>query len=156
MSGWPRWVVPTFLLAGWTVANLWVWLRPAELRQGQVITTMISSFIVVVLGALWFFVFSGTTVLARRVGFAVVVTLLAVVPLVRISGVTGDLIPILSWRWAAPPNSTLDVAPRVVTARAIAPTRHDSPQFLGPAWALPVGGALLAGGLLVWFLWRKK
>jgi len=87
----------------------------------------------------WLLVFSGYAWRRRVAGLLIIVAVLgAVGASLRIEGLSGDLIPRLSWRWIPPKNAALDlespVAPRTESRGVIdleMTTAHDYAQFLG-------------------------
>lgn len=67
--------------------------------------------------------------------------------LFRIHGVTGDLLPILEWRWQPSAGMAKPVdppAPLASGAALLLPTTNDFPQFLGPQRNATVAGPTLA------------
>lgn len=93
----------------------------------------------------WFVAFSAYSKLAR-LGTAAAVILAVVLTAVmcRIDHVSGDLIPVLAFRWRADPDEVLEkltAAGGVVDLATT--TEHDFPQFLGPQRNLTVPGVTL-------------
>jgi outer membrane protein assembly factor BamB len=158
-----RWWPAIVTLVAGVAGFVWVWTADGD-RTGQerVYLSMAVVLGVLILLGLWLTLFSA---LPRRTRVRALVIILAVFALaagtVRVRGVTGDLIPIFEWRWAAGPADRLDtLLPPVVDApstvgstpapvsaapsapvpsepaadrprKAIVP-EHDYPQFLGP------------------------
>jgi len=94
-----------------------------------------------VLLVLWWTFFSRVRTRVRLTGLVVVLVLVvAGTQLVRIKGVTGDLEPLLKWRWAATPDETLPrggldspgLGPGPGLVPDPPPGAADYPQFLGP------------------------
>lgn len=83
----------------------------------------------------------------RIVGSFALLMVLAVAT-VRIRGVSGDLFPILDWRWSNPADSTLDSTQQTAVGTpdtAIQPTDHDFPRYLGPNGNGVLDGPRLSG-----------
>lgn len=130
--------VVTFLLP---VALVWIWWFKEIQRQDKYIQTAQALLAWIAFFLVWTLCFSGlrwTRRLALFFGTAGLIALLG--SSLRISGVTGDLVPILRWRWSKPVERaalpTLPAAP--ATAAPIAPkaeavSSNDFPQSLGPA-----------------------
>jgi len=83
---------------------------------------------------IWFVVHSVYPAKARygtAIGVVVVVGVLA--SILRIRHVSGDLVPVLAFRWSADADELLE-KPKVVAGEVdlVTATEHDSPQFLGP------------------------
>jgi outer membrane protein assembly factor BamB len=151
---WPA-VAIVVLLAAWLART---WLAPDVMRQERNIQTLIGAGSAVILLLFWLVAMSG---LSRRLRFGVLALVLvpiaALASLLRIRGVSGDLVPILDWRWppreapaapampspepsaalpspmpapAADATATADVPETVATPPPRRP--GDYPQFLGP------------------------
>ncbi|HVR73267.1 MAG TPA: PQQ-binding-like beta-propeller repeat protein [Planctomycetota bacterium] len=144
------------------------WVRLVREADGQA-NFLLSVVIVGVAGILlfaWVLLLSGLRA-RTRVKLLVVTILLAalLVALLRIDGVSGDLVPIIRWRFSPRAEAILPGIPSpprppdpgVSTAGAGA--RLDYPQFLGPSRDATVKGARLARD---WSrspprpLWRRK
>ena len=94
-----RWWPAVLVVALCVLAEAWVWLRPGPIRQTRVINTFIVSFVAAALLLLWFLLFSRARPRWRLLALgAVVVAGLFLSQFVAISGVTGDLVPILGWK----------------------------------------------------------
>ena len=155
-----RWWPAIVTLTAGAAGVVWVWAADSD-RSGQervYLTTAIGLGVLVLLG-LWLTLFSA---LRRRTRVRALVIILAVFALaagtVRVRGVTGDLIPILEWRWAARSAPALEALPPPVPLPDVPPTaapvpvpvpatsapsspiadrpsivlERDYPQFLGP------------------------
>jgi outer membrane protein assembly factor BamB len=85
---------------------------------------------------LWFvFLSFAPARLRRSTGIVGLLIVLAVVAMVRIDGVTGDIGLHLNWRWAPRPDQTLPSASQLTTSANVDLTQtapDDSPQFMGP------------------------
>jgi len=108
-----------------------VWASALSTRQYQVLATIIVSLVALLAAVAWFVAGSG---LARRVRVGGVVGLVGLVlagALMFRLDVTGDLRPVLRYRFAAAPTPVLEpeLGPDI---RRFISTPGDSPQFLGP------------------------
>jgi outer membrane protein assembly factor BamB len=156
----PRWWPAVVTLAVGAAGLIWLWTADND-RTGQerVFQTMSIVLGILALLGVWLMLFSA---LRRRTRVRALVIILAVFALaagsVRVRGVTGDLVPILEWRWvgrspalealpapaAVPPSAPETPAassvpvPPTVAARPADPKpaavvpEHDYPQYLGP------------------------
>ena len=121
---WPSWLILLFAAA----AVGWTWMEEVD-RQAKVMQTAFVFFLTGVALVLWIALLSR---LAWRVRLKVLAGLLAtaagIVGLVRIDGVDGDLVPVLSWRW-----SHEAAAPRVGSVQDLTVTTsaQDFSQYLG-------------------------
>src|SRR5881396_970142 len=130
------WPVPMILLLA-AGALIWVWTSYGQHRQDQNVATANVIIIAFVLLLLWCLFFSRLRWKVRLGAFALALGLIGLVPLLfRLHGVTGDLVPILEWRWKNKPLASL--ASVTNSSSGSAPTTHaipltnDYPQFLGP------------------------
>ncbi len=107
-----------------------IWLVPEEMhRQQRVQITMMVGSLTGILVLLWW-------LFASRLAWRVKIRGLIVVAVVvggffasfRRVGFTGDLVPLLEWRWSTPPPDELRTA-----AQAISVPHADYPEFLGNA-----------------------
>jgi outer membrane protein assembly factor BamB len=105
-------------------------------RQDQNIATASVVIIAIPLLLLWCLLFSRIRWRIRLGIFGVAVGFVALLPLLfRIHGVTGDLVPVLEWRWQSRNLPSLEKSAK--TASSGSPTQanqftNDYPQFLGP------------------------
>jgi len=126
-----------------------VWLRqqaevPFQTRNLQTLSAGVGTLLLLVL---WWVAFSRTRWKARLAGLALVLLALgALSATVRIRGVTGDLVPVVEWRWARRPvPSPEPVASPAPANRARVPSgRPDFPQFLGPDRTAILAGPALS------------
>ncbi len=164
---------PAFAIAVGLVAWLaWSWLFADTIRQFRVLRTIAGAGLAGILLLVWLAFFSRLPRRARFAGAgAVLLALGATASLLRIRGVSGDLVPILAFRWESPresppappppvPAPTAEpspTAPAATLAPAPAPAREapratlkparrpgDFPQFLGPGRDGIVRGVRLA------------
>ena len=133
-----RWWPGGLLVVMAFVAIAWVRFQADWPFQRRNLTTAVICIIVLVLLLLWWTFLSRSSLRLRLRGlFAVVVLLVVGAGLFRIRGVSGDLVPILEFRWT---SRALSAAPQaftptnaVSTLQSSAPsTRPAFPQFLGP------------------------
>jgi outer membrane protein assembly factor BamB len=126
------------------------WIRSLDnlSHQERNIETAKASFITLALLSIWLLFFSR---LRWRVRFAVFggVTGLVVLSaaLLRIRGVTGDLAPIVEWRWSQPVSPILSAEQLSTSSPAnkrVVQSANDYPQFLGPGRNATVHGQILA------------
>jgi outer membrane protein assembly factor BamB len=154
-----RWWPAAAILGLWLLWLLRVWLSDA-IRQDKVVRTMETTALVLFLLLLWLLFLSRLRWRARLAGLAVVVIAGGLAAgSMRVRGVTGDIVPILEWRWTrhavrataqsrppAPPEVPSEAAverpaarlDRVASVTAATTTAaplaagRDYPQFLGP------------------------
>jgi hypothetical protein len=124
-----RWALPVFLTLI-VIALAWIWFFYDAQRQDKLVRTA-GCLIAAYVGFLVWVVFgSGWKARARWTVFIVTIATIAFCRFgLRISGVTGDLIPIVEWRW-----KSRSVATRQSVASIPAATNLSGsyPQFLGP------------------------
>ena len=129
---WPAVVVLVLAAAG----MVWVWLLSGRQRQDRNILTAILGMLTVLLLLLWCLCLSRLRWRVRLAVFGGVVALVLVaIALFRFQGVTGDLVPVLQWRWE--PSSPTSLAEPAKPLLGADPTQGDPftnnwPQFLGP------------------------
>jgi outer membrane protein assembly factor BamB len=132
-----RWWPAVVIVIAAATATLWVWLVHDTWGQQRVLLTaqIVAGGLLLLL--VWVMAFSR---MARRLRMGIlggfVSLLLLAGLLLNIRGVTGDLLPILEWRWksAEPPAAaTSDLrADSTATPGELGETSNDYPQFLGP------------------------
>ena len=129
------WPVPVILaLAGGAI--VWVWQSLDQKHADRNIATASIGLIALFLLLLWCLFLSRLRWQIRFgvLGGVVGATLLGMA-LFRIHGVTGDLVPVLQWRWERPSLTSLVDQPQPVVSTALAQRSqltNDWPQFLGP------------------------
>ena len=166
-----RWLIPAFLVLASALALAWVWTTREGHRQGNVVPTMVIVAITAILLVAW-----ALTALPKgwKAKLAVLALLFAVggavAALVRIGGVTGDVIPILEWRFTRTPEATLGAGPgeaglpseaKDLPAGDLSSSagRLEYPQFLGPGRDGTVPGVQLDRDWTARpprLLWRKE
>ncbi len=131
-----RWWPARVILALAAGGMIWVWLFSGRQRQDRNIATAIIGILALFLLLLWCLFLSR---LRWRVRLGVLGgvcgLILLVMALFRFHGVTGDLVPILQWRWERPSLTSLAEPTKPVLSVAPAPGdqfTNDWPQFLGP------------------------
>lgn len=136
---WPALVV--LAIAGTRLAM--VWLRAAPSTQARVVPTLKVMVLAAVLLLLWSVLFSR---LPGRTRLAILLAVLlagAVLRLtVRITGVSGNVVPILAWRWSG--RAVLEDPGGAVARSAVTATPSDYPQFYGPHRDATLAGPRLA------------
>lgn len=125
---WPAAAV--LVLLGATL--LVVWVPDAANRQEQVLKTIAAVLLAVILLLAWLLFFSRLRWKLRLValGGVILVGVLAGSS-VRISGVSGDVLPLLSWRWSNPRLTQFGARPSEAAAAGAIRSAFDHPQFLG-------------------------
>ena len=133
---------PAAVLVGLNVlALVWIWQVEETHTQNRNLQTLLAGIITGLLLLLWCLLFSRLR-WQLRVGALAVVSLTGagLAAALHISGVTGDLVPIVEWRWARHPTTPAPQpaptpAPTTATNAPAhpAPGTADWPRFLGPA-----------------------
>ncbi len=128
-------------------AGSWVWTWGTEglTRQHRnlglakvVLVTFLSL-------ALWLLAFSRARWVVRWLGLGAAVGLIVLTAsLVRIRGVTGDLVPILEWRWRENVVPQIETMASIPTVSPAPVPPQDYPQFLGPNRTGVLPGPILA------------
>jgi outer membrane protein assembly factor BamB len=110
-------------------------------------------------GIITFFLLLAWSILFSRFNWRIRVSILGTVlallflcpALLRIRGVTGDLLPVLEWRWQRPARSAIELHGKSDTRQPTPPPfattvkqARDYPQFLGPLRNATVDGLVLA------------
>jgi outer membrane protein assembly factor BamB len=132
-----RWWPAIVVLALTTAAVTWVQARSDWPFQKRNLTSLPVVLIAAALLLVWWTFFSRAP-RAWRFGIALglVFCLGAGAALFRIRGVSGDLVPILEFRWAKPAVSASPVSPTPAdtlgTSRLLIPDTNSFPQFYGP------------------------
>lgn len=124
---------------------IWVWGFKDQSRQDNVMQSMAATFLVVILLLLWF-------LLASRAPWKWRVTALALAVLggfagswlLTITGVSGDLVPIIGLKSSAEADRPTGAGEVQASGRLTAKIRGDYPQFLGPERNASVAAVALA------------
>ena len=141
---WPAWLI--LGMGGTAIA--WIWLVRDIQRQDRNLQTAGVLLITLTLLFLWSVLFSRFRWRTRLLLLGGLGALLTGLPaFLEIGGVTGDLLPIVRWRWRTP-RSRAPAPPlpqeMVVAPTPEAPSTNDYPQFLGPSRNAIVAGPPLA------------
>lgn len=142
--------VSTWVIFGLCVASIVV-LRSGvvglEQRHDKInIATFILGVVAVMTLLIWFVVHSVYPAKARYgTAAAVIVGVGALASALEIKQVSGDLVPVLGWRWSADADELLET-PETVAGKVdlVTTTKYDSPQFLGPNRNCTVTGVTLS------------
>jgi outer membrane protein assembly factor BamB len=136
---WGRLLGPWLVLGVIAAALLaWIWTSAAEQRQDRVVPTLAVVALGSSAGLLWTLVW----LLAlsrlrwpRRIGWSAVLLLGlgAAASVVRVGGWTGDVVPVVAWRWTAEPGAERGpIEPSSDLPPGRASSDADFPQFQGP------------------------
>jgi outer membrane protein assembly factor BamB len=141
-----RWWPAILILALALATLVWIWGWYGASRQDRTVATAPVIFGTIVLLLLWLVLFSRARSWIRWAVLGGVVGVLAIaVGLFRIRGVTGDLLPILEFRWNRKMAQPIELskAPAPVGRPEIQSTPFDYPQFLGPNRNATIAGPRL-------------
>lgn len=135
---WPLWVLLILDLA----MVLWIWRGEIDQRQSRLMATIGLQVAVVFLAGLHFLFFARLSGKARikllLAGFAFAVLAFFTI---EIREVSGDVVPLLSWKWSAPPEERLNNENQ--SAVAILEAGENQPHYL--RFLGPQGNAILSG-----------
>ena len=150
-----RWLPAVIIVALTILAIILLWSVDAAHRQSRVLHTVLVLMLSFLLMLLWLLFFSRLRWKVRLLTFgAIVLILLLSTVLLRVKGFSGDLVPLLEWRWdEKAAESLMGSAP---TTSGVFP--KDYPQFLGPNRNGTVQGIKLARDWLKrppQLLWRQ-
>ena len=136
-----RWLPAVIILALTILAIILLWSVDAPHRQSRVLHTVLVLMLSFLLILLWLLLFSRLRWKVRLLAFGTVVLILLLsATLFRIKGFSGDLVPLLEWRWSGKAAESL-MGSDLVTLGAFS---KDYPQFLGPHRNGTVEGIKLA------------
>jgi outer membrane protein assembly factor BamB len=128
----------------------YIWLVFPGIRQDRILRSIMGVGVAGILLVLWFVLASGLRWKTRLFGFGLVVLVVGLAAsLFKIEGVSGDLMPILAFRWSARPGSA-PAAP-VVAASPLSPPSGGAPTAAPPTEALsstPLAAAQTKGAML--------
>ncbi|MDE0297977.1 MAG: PQQ-like beta-propeller repeat protein [Candidatus Poribacteria bacterium] len=124
-----RWWLLITIIAIAVLASIWIWTSEAGQRQEKVFQAVFVAIISLFLSLCWLLIFSRLKWRIRFISFGgILLAILLCIALFRIRGFTGDLVPILEWRW-----SSTSGEPTVTDHEAVSGILAiDYPQFLGP------------------------
>ena len=151
-----RWWLLIAIIAITVLASVWIWLSDSGQRQEKVFQATIVAVgsLLLILG--WLFFFSRLKWQIRIISLAaIVLAILFSIASVRVRGFTGDLVPILEWRWSRT-SSDSTMPDFKVTSKL---TASDYPQFLGPNRNATLHGIRLARDWSVHpprLVWRQQ
>ena len=129
-----RWWPLAVILCLCALALFIIWTRDVPARADRVMHTVPALAVTALALIIWLLFFSRLTRLVRRASFALVAAVsLGCVGLLRIGGVSGDLVPIIGWRWTGQGRSEAPAAKTPSRDRGGRLPFRDYPQFLGPA-----------------------
>ena len=124
---WPAALVLTVVAARLAM----IWLGEATSAQARVVPTLKVSVLAAALLLIWAVLFSRLPGRTRLAILLAVLVAAAVARLtVRITGVSGNVVPILAWRWAG--HTALEDPDAVRRGAEMARAGGDYPQFYGP------------------------
>ncbi|HXV76090.1 MAG TPA: PQQ-binding-like beta-propeller repeat protein [Candidatus Polarisedimenticolaceae bacterium] len=111
---------------------VWIWAFYGEQRQSRVLATIAACGLAAVGWLVWLVAFSGLRRRTRLLAVGGIVLLVAVLALsLERRGLTGDALPLFSWRFATSGAGPAVPEARPAAARS-ADAESDYPQFLGP------------------------
>ncbi|MCE2394912.1 PQQ-like beta-propeller repeat protein [Candidatus Poribacteria bacterium] len=136
-----RWLPVVIIVALAILAIILLWSVDAPHRQSRVLHTVLVLMLSFLLMLLWLLFFSRLRWKVRLLAFgAVVLIILLSTMLFRVKGFSGDLVPLLEWRWGEKAaESLMGNAPTTLGGAS-----KDYPQFLGPHRNGTVQGIKLA------------
>jgi len=108
-----RWWPAVMVATAGTMVLAWVWFSDGgRTGQDRVLMSYPVALVTVLLLTIWLVFFSRMSRRARRTAAALVLAALALVAVTtRVKGVTGDLVPILEWRWTSHVPPPIERAP---------------------------------------------
>lgn len=132
-----RWWPALLILLGASGVLLWNWLVREAQRQDRYLASGAILIATVVLLLVWVTFLSRLRAALRSTVLALaLLTAIAVPVLFRITGVTGDLLPIVEWRWQKPEvagRNITAISDKVPSEASALPVTNEFPQALGPA-----------------------
>lgn len=136
-----RWWLLIAILAIIALASIWIWISDAGQRQEKVFQAVFLAIISLFLIICWLLIFSRLKWRIRIIALGgIALAILLTIALVRVRGFTGDLVPILDWRWSKTTGDST-IPDHEVTSGFPA---MDYPQFLGPNRNATLHGIKLA------------
>ncbi len=139
-----RYLASALLLSG-LVALAWIWFVSGRLRQDQAAMSVpvVAAIAVVTIGVLLAVKGRGRR-LARASAFTLIAAAVTTAALVRVKGLTGDLFPILEYRYGASAEEPLPALPGIASAQA--PVVEPVPPATVPAIEGPDAPPPAVGG----------
>jgi outer membrane protein assembly factor BamB len=133
-----RWWPAIGITALALLAVVYVWTADLPSRQKRIELTAETSIIAFLLIIIWLLFFSRLRWKVRLSSFGMVILMLGSIPaLFRVHGISGDILPILEWRWAkndlaalpaSSSSGTDTVSVKMSTASSIPPQAGSPPQ----------------------------
>ncbi len=143
-----RWWIAGVIVAFGAGTLAWTWMDPARSHQQRNLTLLAVVLSTAPLLLIWWGVLSGASERARRGGVAGCLTLLVLAgSMLRVTGVSGDLLPIFEFRWkasSAPLVAPATASPSTSAPRVVPSAAAAFPQFLGPQRDGVIRGTRLA------------
>jgi len=142
----PRWWPALAIAALTIVAVIYVWTADFSSRQMQVQWTLQSLILAVLLLLVWLLFFSRLRWKVRLLSTGAVILMLGLIPaLFRMRGVSGDILPLLEWRWARhtvaalPPSfsSAADTIATILPEAAPISPQAEAPASRAPESSMP-------------------
>ncbi len=131
-----RWWPLVTLCLLYAAALIRVWTGEVLDRQSRTTHTLSYTLLLGFGVFAWLFFFGRLQARTRwRIVGSFALLLVLAVATVRIRGVSGDLLPILAWRWTSSSDSGLDSSAQTAIGTsdaAVQATDHDFPRYLGP------------------------
>ncbi len=128
-----RWWPAISIVALAVVAVLYIWMVEFPSRQMQIQWTGQTVILAVLLLLVWLLFFSRLRWKIRLTSFGAIVLMLGAIPaLFRMRGISGDIFPILEWRWAKSAVVALPVSPPIqadTTTAAISIQTSSAPSL---------------------------
>ncbi|MFQ5632941.1 MAG: PQQ-binding-like beta-propeller repeat protein [bacterium] len=131
--GFRRWLIPVSILVLSISAYFYIWIGDSANRQDQVISTMVLGLLALLALVIWF-AFSSSfqkrfrmSILGGFIFFALLSSLAF-----RIRGFSGDVLPMIEWRWSnSIASSKYDLSNIFLPHADMAQARNNYAQFLG-------------------------
>ena len=124
-----RWWLLIAIIAITVLGSIWIWISDAGQRQEKVFQVVFVAIISLFLILCWLLLFSRLKWRIRIISLgAIIAAILLSIAFFRIRGFTGDLVPILEWRWSRTSGEST-MPDHEVKSGLLA---IDYPQFLGP------------------------
>ncbi len=143
-----RWWPAVLVVVVAAAAQLWIHLASGRSGQDRFLMGVAAGGLAVILLVGWLLVLSRLPWRVRLTALGALAVLgTAAWWALEIRGVTGDMVPVLAWRWSAAGEPAAADAPAPRPARggaAAAPAVADFPRFLGPRGDGTVSGVRLA------------